>query len=92
MKIAPALKLSATSLMRKVATEKTKQKDNQLRKENANSRAAWYKPFVKAGVSADEYKHLEYGKVPYTISVSYGLAGNFKRWIGIQISLFYKLF
>lgn len=41
---------------------------------------------------AGDYRRFEYGKVPYVLSQSYGNAGDFKRWIGIQISIFYKLF
>ncbi|MCF6401460.1 hypothetical protein L3C95_01160 [Chitinophaga filiformis] len=50
---------------------------------------------------ANDHQRFEYGRVPYTLSESYGAykfdepysaAGDFKRWIGIQLSLFYKLF
>lgn len=47
---------------------------------------------VFAQNAAGDYKRFEYGKVPYVLSESYGEAGDFKRWIGIQISIFYKLF
>ncbi|SHN42488.1 hypothetical protein [Chitinophaga sp. CF418] len=56
---------------------------------------------VYAQTSAGDYQHFEYGRAPYTFSESYGAyrfgqnystAGDFKRWIGIQLSLFYKLF
>lgn len=39
-----------------------------------------------------DYKRFEYGRVPYALSESYGTEGDFKRWIGLQISFFYKLF
>ena len=56
---------------------------------------------VYAQNAAGDYQHFGYGKVPYTLGESYGAysfaqnysaAGDFKRWIGIQLSLFYKLF
>ncbi|SDF09677.1 hypothetical protein SAMN04488121_101776 [Chitinophaga filiformis] len=56
---------------------------------------------IYAQTAAGDSKHFSYGKVPYTLSESYGAysygqnystAGDFKRWIGIQLSLFYKLF
>jgi hypothetical protein len=47
---------------------------------------------VFAQNATGDYKRFEYGKVPYVLSQSYGEAGDFKRWIGIQISIFYKLF
>jgi hypothetical protein len=56
---------------------------------------------VYAQTAAGDYRHFGYGKAPYTLSESYGAysfgqnyntAGDLKRWIGIQLSLFYKLF
>lgn len=47
---------------------------------------------VFSQTQAGDYRRFEYGKVPYVLSQSYGNAGDVKRWIGIQISIFYKLF
>ena len=56
---------------------------------------------VYAQTKAGDYQHFSYGKAPYTLSESYGAysygqnystAGDFRRWIGIQLSLFYKIF
>ncbi|PWV54314.1 hypothetical protein [Chitinophaga sp. S165] len=39
-----------------------------------------------------DYGHFAYGKAPYLLSGSYSENGDFRRWIGLQISFFYKLF
>jgi hypothetical protein len=39
-----------------------------------------------------DYGHFEYGSPSYILRGSYGEKGDFRRWLGLQISLFYKLF
>ncbi len=39
-----------------------------------------------------DYGHFAYGSSPYLLSGTYGENGDFRRWIGLQISFFYKLF